>query len=47
MRPLTDFEGRSTLIARQVSWSPDNHFIYAAVADITADIVLYDGLLMA
>jgi Tol biopolymer transport system component len=47
MRPLTDFEGRSTLIARQVSWSPDNQFIYAAVADITADIVLYDGLLPA
>jgi hypothetical protein len=27
MRQLTDFEGRSILIARQVSWSPDGQFI--------------------
>jgi Tol biopolymer transport system component len=45
MRQLTDFEGRSTLIARQVSWSPDGRFIYAAVAEVGADVVMYDGLL--
>jgi Tol biopolymer transport system component len=45
MIPLTDFGGRSTLIARQVSWSPDGKFIYAAVADVGGDVVMYDGLL--
>jgi serine/threonine protein kinase len=45
MRPLTDFEGRPTLIARQVCWSPDGRYIYAAVAENSADIVMYDGLL--
>ena len=45
MRPLTDFQGRSTLIARQVWWSPDGQFVYAAVAELGADVVMYDGLL--
>jgi hypothetical protein len=45
MRQLTDFEGRSTLIARQVSWAPDGQFLFAAVADVGADVVMYDGLL--
>ena len=35
----------SVVIARRVSWSPDNKFLYAAVADTDADIVLLDGLL--
>ena len=43
-RQVTDFK-RSTLIARQVSWSPDGKFIYAAVVDIDADIVSFDGIL--
>jgi hypothetical protein len=30
---------------RRVSWSPDGKYIYAAVADTDADIVLLDGLL--
>ena len=44
MRPLTDFGDRSVVIARRVSWSPDSKFLYAAVADTDADIVLLDGL---
>ena len=45
MRPLTDFGDRSVVIARRVSWSPDSKYLYAAVADTDADIVLFDGLL--
>jgi Tol biopolymer transport system component len=44
-RPLTDFGDRPILIARQVSWSPDGRFIYAAVVENDADIVLLDGML--
>jgi eukaryotic-like serine/threonine-protein kinase len=44
-RQLTDFGRRAILIARQVSWSPDGKFVYAAVADRDADIVRFDGLL--
>ena len=43
-RQITDFR-RSTLIARQVSWSPDGKAIYAAVVDIDADIMSFDGVL--
>jgi Tol biopolymer transport system component len=45
MRPLTDFEGRPTLIARHICWSPDGRYVYAAVAENSADIVMYDGLI--
>jgi Tol biopolymer transport system component len=45
MRPLTDFGDRPTLIVRRVAWSPDGQFIYAAVAEADADVVLLDGLL--
>jgi serine/threonine protein kinase/sugar lactone lactonase YvrE len=45
MRQLTDFDGRPTLIARQVCWSPDGQYLYAAVADVGADVVMYDGLI--
>ena len=31
--------------ARSVSWSADSNSIYAAVAEVEADIVLFDGLL--
>jgi Tol biopolymer transport system component len=45
LRMLTDFGERPTLIVRGVSWSPDGQFIYAAVAESDADVVLLDGLL--
>lgn len=45
-RQLTDFGHRPILIARQVSWSPDGKFIYAAVVETDADIVLLDGMLL-
>ena len=43
-RQITDFK-RPTLIARQVSWSRDGKFIYAAVVDVDADIMSFDGIL--
>jgi Tol biopolymer transport system component len=43
--PVIDFGDRPTLIARQVAWAPDGASIYAAAADINADIVLLDGLI--
>ncbi len=45
MRPLTDFAARPVLIARRVAWSQDSKWIYAAVAESDADIVLLDGML--
>ena len=45
MRPFTDFADRSVVIARRVSWSPDNNFLYAAVAETDADVVVLAGLL--
>jgi Tol biopolymer transport system component len=42
-RQITDFGQRPTLIARQVSWSRDGKFIYAAVAETDSDIVLLEG----
>jgi|KBSSwiStaDraftv2_1062776.scaffolds.fasta_scaffold63927_1 serine/threonine protein kinase len=45
LRPFTDFGTRSILIARSVSWSHDSQSIYAAVAELEADVVLFDGLI--
>jgi hypothetical protein len=45
LHPLTDFGQRFVLIARSVSWSHDSQSIYAAVADVEADIVLLEGLI--
>jgi Tol biopolymer transport system component len=45
MRPLTDFAARPVLITRRVAWSQDSKWIYAAVAESDADIVLLDGML--
>jgi Tol biopolymer transport system component/tRNA A-37 threonylcarbamoyl transferase component Bud32 len=45
MRLLIDFGDRAVVIGRRVSWSRDSKFIYAAVADTDADIVLLDGLI--
>ena len=42
---VTDFGDRATMIARQVSWSGDSRWIYAAVMDTDADIVVLDGAL--
>jgi Tol biopolymer transport system component len=47
MRPITDFGDRSILIVRSVSWSADSRHLFAAVAEIEADIVLFDGLIDA
>ena len=43
--PVTNLGDRATLIVRQVAWAPDGAAIYAAVADVNADIVLLDGLI--
>ena len=45
MRAVTDFGDHTVFIARWVSWSPDSRFVYAAVAETDADIVLLKGLL--
>jgi hypothetical protein len=45
MKPLTDFGERAVVIARRAAWSPDGRFLYAAVAEVDADIVRLDGLL--
>ncbi len=44
MRQLTDFAQRSILIMRRISWSPDSKFLFAAVNEYDADIVLLDGM---
>lgn len=44
LRQLTDFGSRAILIARQVSWSLDGKFVYAAVLETDADVVLLDGI---
>ncbi len=45
MKSVTDFGGRSVEIARSISWSADGRHLYAALADIETDIVLFDGLI--
>lgn len=44
LHPITDFGDRRTLIARRVSWSNDNKYIFAAVGEGDSDIVLLDNL---
>ncbi|HEU4925993.1 MAG TPA: protein kinase [Vicinamibacterales bacterium] len=44
MRQITDFGRRAVLIARTVSWSSDSQSVYAAVAEMDADIVLLEGI---
>lgn len=43
LRPITDFGRRAILIARSVAWSGDSRSVYAAVAEMDADIVLLEG----
>jgi Tol biopolymer transport system component len=45
MRRLIDFGGRPVLVVRRFAWSPDGRFIYAAVAETDADVVLLSGVL--
>ena len=45
LRQITDFGRRSTIIARQVSWSRDGKYIYAALLETDGDIVLVSGAL--
>ena len=45
MKPVTDFGTRAVEIARSTSWSADGRYLYAAVAELEADIVLLDGLI--
>jgi Tol biopolymer transport system component len=43
IEPVTDFQQRATMIARQVCWSSDSKFIFAAVLETDSDIVLLEG----
>jgi Tol biopolymer transport system component len=45
MKQVTDFGERAVVIARRAAWSSDSRYLYAAVADVDADVVLLDGLL--
>ena len=45
LRQVTDFQQRPTTIGRQVSWSADNKYIFAALVETDADIVLLKGAL--
>jgi serine/threonine protein kinase/Tol biopolymer transport system component len=44
LKPITDFAGRSTVIARSLSWAADSRHIYAAVEETETDVVSLDGL---
>ena len=39
-RQVTDFGDQPTLIVRQVSWSPDGQYLYAAISKNNGDIVM-------
>ena len=43
-RQVTDFGVQATVIVRQVSWSPDGQYLYAAISWNNGDIVMLDGL---
>jgi Tol biopolymer transport system component len=45
LRRVTDFGQRRTFIARRLSWSSDDRFIYAALGEGDSDIALLEGLL--
>jgi hypothetical protein len=44
LHPLTDFGERATFIARRVCWSRDGRFVFAAVGEGDADVVVFRGL---
>lgn len=43
LRQVTDFQQRATLIGRQVTWSRDNKYIFAALVEMDSDVVLIEG----
>jgi len=43
-RKLTDFRSRAVVIARRIAWSRDGRHLYAAVADVDVDVVMFEGL---
>jgi Tol biopolymer transport system component len=45
LHQITDFQKRPTLITRQTSWSSDSKYIFAALLESDADIVLLEGAL--
>ena len=45
LRRVTDFGDKRSFIARRISWSSDGKWVFAAVGEGDADIVLMDGLL--
>jgi hypothetical protein len=45
LRRITDFGQRRTFIARRVSWSPDDHYVFAAVGEGDADIIQMEEIL--
>lgn len=45
LRRVADFAPKRTFIARRLSWSSDDRYIFAAVGEGDADIVLLNGLL--
>ena len=47
LRQITDFGSRATFIARRVSWSVDGQFVFAALGEGDADVVLLRGLTAA
>jgi Tol biopolymer transport system component len=42
LRQVTDFQHEPTLICREVSWSSDSRYVFAALMKTSADIVLID-----
>ncbi len=44
LRRVTDFGQRRTFIARRVSWSSDDRYVFAAVGDGDADIIQLEGI---
>jgi len=45
LRRITDFGQKRTFIARRISWSSDEKWVFAAVGEGDADIVRIDGLI--
>jgi Tol biopolymer transport system component len=45
LRQVTDFGQRATTIGRQLSWSSDGRYLFAALLESDADIVLLEGAL--
>jgi Tol biopolymer transport system component len=44
LRPVTDFAGRSTMIARRIAWAPDGLSLYAAVEEFNGDVISLEGV---